>query len=603
MSPAPERAETSADKAACILCERHGPVQKEDILRVARLLFSSTHRQNRFSANPVGKTYVNGGVLGATSPLGKGVAALKSQNFSWSRTRNVAKLFNRWRDQQLGISSDGEDVVRPTSIQVNMNFEGAVHVDGNNLGPSHIVAVGDFENGALLLEDPKGDVNRELVCSSGGNGTKAALRTPGIYRFRRVDVRARNGLQLFNGATHLHCAEKSIGERFTFVWFSVHADRLATLSDDDVRSLRDYGFRPRSQDDLHKLKVQTERLPNDRANYDSGFLRFCRDRRPEMENTFSSNEATAKLRDAWASLIDGAGADPDSINESTKEYWRGCECLERSSRKLRAKKHMIDRRSVASPQRTSRTVLETLQSLPGRHVVEQHGSHLPNIDEVSDDHVILLEVGEDHTAALKAFCDRVFVEFPAAVQPNGENLFIKVLEQFGFTNLDEASRAWDAVQRRKQEITDEELAGRIDRHQKVGRRVTFMDSSIVESPIPCQDSSEDLDGPDGKRQRTLSPDAAGLALTIVLVDSQDSHADTSARSTVPPVESAGSVGGGRLQTSARSASVQQLVEITGVAAEQAANALKDANDSVELAVDRLLSSMDGITAYYVPDVD
>ena len=70
--------------------------------------------------------------------------------------------------------------MRPTSIQINYNFCGAVHVDGNNLGPSNIVAVGCCQGGSLLVECKRGGVQHELVTESGGRGTSITFRTPGI---------------------------------------------------------------------------------------------------------------------------------------------------------------------------------------------------------------------------------------------------------------------------------------------------------------------------------------------------------------------------------------------------------------------------------------
>ena len=39
-----------------------------------------------------------------------------------------------------------------TSIQVNKNYLSALHVDKNNLGPSYIVGVGDYEDGGLWVQ-------------------------------------------------------------------------------------------------------------------------------------------------------------------------------------------------------------------------------------------------------------------------------------------------------------------------------------------------------------------------------------------------------------------------------------------------------------------
>jgi hypothetical protein len=45
-----------------------------------------------------------------------------------------------------------------TSIQVNKNYLSALHVDKNNLGPSYIVGIGDYEEGGLWVQT-HGEVN------------------------------------------------------------------------------------------------------------------------------------------------------------------------------------------------------------------------------------------------------------------------------------------------------------------------------------------------------------------------------------------------------------------------------------------------------------
>ena len=56
-----------------------------------------------------------------------------------------------------------------TSIQVNKNYASALHCDSNNLGPSYIVGVGDYEQGALWTQD-KGEVDcKHRWCEFDGN--------------------------------------------------------------------------------------------------------------------------------------------------------------------------------------------------------------------------------------------------------------------------------------------------------------------------------------------------------------------------------------------------------------------------------------------------
>ena len=50
-------------------------------------------------------------------------------------------------------------------MQINLNFEGDLHVDSNNLGESHICTFGRYEKGALLVESDAGTEQREETLS------------------------------------------------------------------------------------------------------------------------------------------------------------------------------------------------------------------------------------------------------------------------------------------------------------------------------------------------------------------------------------------------------------------------------------------------------
>jgi hypothetical protein len=50
-----------------------------------------------------------------------------------------------------------------TSIQVNKNVKSAMHVDANNLGPSRIIALGNFLGGELWAQNAKGGCDRLKV--------------------------------------------------------------------------------------------------------------------------------------------------------------------------------------------------------------------------------------------------------------------------------------------------------------------------------------------------------------------------------------------------------------------------------------------------------
>ena len=65
------------------------------------------------------------------------------------------RLLNRWLSDQMPEDLGAQLVL--TSISINKNYAGALHRDGNNVGPSSIKAFGDFQGGELRYgyEDDK----------------------------------------------------------------------------------------------------------------------------------------------------------------------------------------------------------------------------------------------------------------------------------------------------------------------------------------------------------------------------------------------------------------------------------------------------------------
>eukprot|EP00927_Polykrikos_kofoidii_P086918 TRINITY_DN9878_c0_g1_i1.p1 TRINITY_DN9878_c0_g1~~TRINITY_DN9878_c0_g1_i1.p1 ORF type:complete len:485 (+),score=71.95 TRINITY_DN9878_c0_g1_i1:201-1655(+) len=303
--------EIAANKTAGRLLRR-SCITDDNVLEVLRTLFKVKPHQDRFKVNPPGKSFSVGGTIGASSYK---TAHLKLRCFTWKRTRNVARFLNRWRDQRLKIANDRDDNVRPTTIQLNLNFSGPAHTDGNNFGPSEIIAIGNFEGGRLFLENDSGFHERELVtvCST-------SRRTPGIYRGDLVDVTSR--FQHFWGNRQIHCAEETIsGERFSLVWFSIGASWLPKLSSDDIEDLRACGFRPRR---LSEIRVCQDVPPvvNDCNTYPPGFLYFARASRDACERGNPAEQVTSLLRARWDALSDG-------VKKGQRGYYAGLERIER----------------------------------------------------------------------------------------------------------------------------------------------------------------------------------------------------------------------------------------------------------------------------------
>jgi hypothetical protein len=62
-----------------------------------------------------------------------------------------------------------------TTIQVNKNVFCDPHIDKNNVGPSYVIALGDFIGGHLVVEGKEFDIQHKFKKF---NGTKAHWITP-----------------------------------------------------------------------------------------------------------------------------------------------------------------------------------------------------------------------------------------------------------------------------------------------------------------------------------------------------------------------------------------------------------------------------------------
>eukprot|EP00928_Gymnodinium_smaydae_P013908 TRINITY_DN15043_c0_g3_i3.p1 TRINITY_DN15043_c0_g3~~TRINITY_DN15043_c0_g3_i3.p1 ORF type:complete len:1159 (-),score=279.96 TRINITY_DN15043_c0_g3_i3:60-3536(-) len=462
--------------AAQILAEGRRPTW-DDVEAVLDVLFAGKHpKQNRFSVNPVNKRCCIGGSLGAA---GFHRAHLKVQNFCWERVSDVAKLLNRFRDAERGLTSDEDDDVRATTIQVNLDFQGKPHVDGNNVGPSDIAGAGEFEHGELFVEDKDGDVEREVLGSFGGKGSTGVIRIPGIYRGKLWDVRRK--WVHFNASIRLHFAEKSVGKRYTLVWFSIAPHWLKRLTAEDLATLRDNGFRPRSGaelDNLPELRLSDEGLSNDLKRYTPGFLYFSRQHRAQVERDCTGS-ATEQLRQMWDDVQEGN-------EKGQRGYYAGLERIEKESVKATKGKGAkadgkASRASVAAASSPLRMgfLAGAIKTEPGVVKSEQASSSssakaaLPlvevedescdtELDDDADDQEDEEDAIEDpqDDFDLEALSDLVQEQFPQAL--GDLDLFISVLEEFGIARDAELrARAYEQLERRRGIESDAALARRL----------------------------------------------------------------------------------------------------------------------------------------------
>ena len=132
-------------------------------------------------------------------------------------------------------------LVRPsfhfTTIQLNCNYDSALHVDANNAGPSAIVGLGDYEGGELWQFDPdQGTI--PMVVPNVMRGWASRAR-PG----EEILVISRNihhQFCFFDGCCP-HMTLPSKGTRFSIVYFV--SNRWERLSSSLVQELRDLRFK------------------------------------------------------------------------------------------------------------------------------------------------------------------------------------------------------------------------------------------------------------------------------------------------------------------------------------------------------------------------
>tara|TARA_R110000765_G_scaffold12698_1_gene39044 strand:- start:85 stop:588 length:504 start_codon:yes stop_codon:yes gene_type:complete len=82
-----------------------------------------------------------------------------------------------------------------TTIQVNKNQQMKKHKDGNNVGESYIVGVGDYQGGELIVYDEFGE-------------------NP-----KKIDIKHK--FYKFNGSIYPHETAPFTGDRITLVFFSI----------------------------------------------------------------------------------------------------------------------------------------------------------------------------------------------------------------------------------------------------------------------------------------------------------------------------------------------------------------------------------------------
>ncbi|CAJ1379782.1 unnamed protein product [Effrenium voratum] len=204
------------------LLGRSQRINADEVLEALRRI-PTKHWRNSGRANvrPEGINIIDSITLGLVS-----CASTQGRPLPARRTRlyeNLCKLLLRfWKqhiqEEQRQGNIPGCQGLVCTSIQMNRNYAAREHVDGNNLGPSWIIALGDWsEGGELFVEDPWGRESHMLSCDIPGQAPQR-FRKGDVCRGTFLDVHRR--WARFDGRRMHFVRPFQGGDRFSLVFFA-----------------------------------------------------------------------------------------------------------------------------------------------------------------------------------------------------------------------------------------------------------------------------------------------------------------------------------------------------------------------------------------------
>ncbi|CAE8637750.1 unnamed protein product [Polarella glacialis] len=196
----------------------------EDVLASLRRIPSKHWRNSgRDNVRPTGAVNIDSITLGLVSSRSTNGLPLPSMK-TWLYLNLCRQLLSFWKAHiqndpaaQAAYGSRGRELMC-TSIQLNRNYAAREHVDGNNLGPSWLIATGDWQSGGeLFVEDPEGCEEHRLTSDvSSHNGR--------LYRFgdrcRGTTIDVRNRWVRFDGRRMHFVHDFEGGDRFSLVFFA-----------------------------------------------------------------------------------------------------------------------------------------------------------------------------------------------------------------------------------------------------------------------------------------------------------------------------------------------------------------------------------------------
>jgi hypothetical protein len=173
-------------------------VTDDDVLACLQL-WGFKENTNRGNVMPDGHKFVNSDTIGMIkmSTCERTLLTLGTKRYP-----EFTQLITRWLKEHL--PADVRDTFTYTSVNINKNYAGKLHRDGNNCGPSFIKAFGQFKGGDLNYWP--------------SDNKKTALED--FSQKDKVTVNLQDNLLLFDG-NRGHYVNSFKGERYSLVFFSI----------------------------------------------------------------------------------------------------------------------------------------------------------------------------------------------------------------------------------------------------------------------------------------------------------------------------------------------------------------------------------------------
>jgi len=182
-----------------------------DVLECLRL-WGFKENTNRGNVMPEGAKFVHSDTVGL---IKMSTCERTLLTVGTKRYPEFTQLITRWLRERL--PSELKQEFAYTSININKNYAGKLHRDGNNVGPSFIKAFGDFTNGEL-----------NYWPSDSGKGELESLKDKD-----KVKLNIRDNLMLFDG-NRGHFVDPFKGERYSLVFFSIRTWNKAPKAEADA---------------------------------------------------------------------------------------------------------------------------------------------------------------------------------------------------------------------------------------------------------------------------------------------------------------------------------------------------------------------------------